>query len=479
MAATDPALMGLCEAADAIAAKDVSAVELTEACLARIDAWQPATNAFIDLRTDDALDQARAVDVALAKGAAPGPLAGVAVAHKDMYYRQGRISTCGAAIRRDFVADCTATVLDRLDAAGAVDLGTLHMTEFAASPTGLNDHFGPCRNPWNTDFITGGSSSGSAAATAARLVHGSLGSDTGASVRLPAAICGVVGLKGTFGRISAYGAMPRAFSLDTIGPLARNARDCARLTSVLAGHDPKDPMTSTEPVPDYEATIGDGIKGLRIAVPLNHYYDEADAGVQSVLEASVRALADAGATIVEVTIPDMEPVFRLADTVNKCEAAAIHQDWMRDRPAEYSERIFSRIEAGLHIPASRYIEALRLGGPMLADFSAAVFDHADVLHAPVLPRPVPTIAASLEASGAEVPAVITALTYYTRPINYLGLPSLAVPSGFDANGLPVSFQAIGKPFAEATLFRLAHAYEQVTDWTERVPALPAAPGTAD
>ena len=473
MAATDIALMDLTEVADAIASKEVSAVEATEACLIRIDTWQPTVNAFIDLRAEAALEQARRADDALAKGVDPGPLHGVVVAHKDMYYRAGQVSTCGAAIRRNFVADRTSTVLERLDGAGAIDLGTLHMTEFAASPTGLNDHFGPCRNPWNPDHVTGGSSSGSAAATSARLVYGSMGSDTGASVRLPAAICGVVGLKPTYGRISAYGAMPRAWSLDAVGPLARNARDCARLATVVAGRDAKDPATADEPVPDYEAGIADGIEGLRVAVPLNHYYDNATDDVRAVLEASLAGLAEAGAEIVEVTIPDMTPVFRLADAINKCEAAALHQEWMRARPAEYSERIYSRIEAGLHIPASRYIEALRLRGPMLAEFSDAVFARADVLHAPVLPRPVPSIAEMEEATGGDVPAVIATMTLLTRPINYLGLPSLSVPCGFSANGLPVAFQVVGRPFAEATLFRLADAYEQVTDWTRRVPGLAA------
>jgi aspartyl-tRNA(Asn)/glutamyl-tRNA(Gln) amidotransferase subunit A len=469
VATTDVALMDLSAVADAIAAKKVSAVEATEACLARIADWQPTINAFISLRADAALEAARRADAALGTGALAGPLHGVPLAHKDMYYRRGLVSTCGAAIRRDFVADRTATVLERLDGAGAIDLGGLHMTEFAASPTGLNDHFGPCRNPWNPAHVTGGSSSGSAAATAARLVYGSMGSDTGASVRLPAALCGVVGLKPTHGRISAYGAMPRAWSLDAVGPLARNARDCARMASVVAGPDPMDPTTATEPVPDYEATITGGIEGLRVAVPTNHYYDDVTDDVRAVLEASLAALADAGAEIVEVTIPDLTPVFRLADAINKCEAAALHQEWMRDRPAEYSERIYSRIEAGLHLPASRYIEALRLRGPMLAEFSGAVFAKADVLHAPVLPRPVPTIAEMEAASGSDVPAVIAAMTLLTRPINYLGLPSLSVPCGFSDDGLPVAFQAIGRPFAEAILFRLAHAYEQVTEWTRRVP----------
>ncbi len=466
---TDITLMSLCEVADAIRAKEVSAVEVTQASLRRIETWEPVLNSFIALEAEAALSAAEKADADLARGTLHGPLHGVPLAHKDMFYRQGKVSTCGSAIRRDFVAEVTATVIERLEAAGALHLGGLNMTEFAASPTGLNDHFGHCRNPWNPAHVTGGSSSGSAAAVAARLVYGALGSDTGASVRLPAALCGVVGLKPTWGRISRYGAMPRAWSLDAIGPLARTARDCARLTGVLAGADPRDATACALPVPDYEAALGAGIEGLRVGVPENHYYDAVTDEVRRALEESLRVLEAEGAETVPVRVPDLTPVFRLADTINKCEAAAIHQQWMRQRPGDYSPRVFSRIEAGLHLPATRYIEALSLRGPILAEFSEAVFSRADVLHAPVLPRAVPTIEELAAPEGAGLLEVIASMTLLTRPVNYLGLPSLAVPCGFSEGGLPIAFQAIGKPFAEATLLNLGHAYQEATEWHLAVP----------
>ncbi len=248
----DPATLTLREAASAIAQGRLHAEALVEACLDRIERWQPALNCFIRITAEAARKQARAADRAVKAGHPLPPLHGVPLAHKDMFYRAGEICTCGAKIRADFIPDHTATVLSRLDAAGGIELGRLNMAEFAIGPTGHNDHFGRCRNPWNLEHITGGSSSGSGAAVAAGLVFGALGSDTGGSVRLPAAACGVVGIKPTLGRVSRYGAMPLSYSFDCIGVLARSVGDCARLLSVIAGADANDGMSSSRPVPDYE-----------------------------------------------------------------------------------------------------------------------------------------------------------------------------------------------------------------------------------
>jgi aspartyl-tRNA(Asn)/glutamyl-tRNA(Gln) amidotransferase subunit A len=247
----DIALWDLSEVADAIAARRISSVEATEACLARIEVWQPRVNAFLRLYKDKALAQAQAMDAELAAGKRRGPLHGVPMAHKDMYYRKGEISTGGSAIRKDWIAPVTATALEKLDAAGVVELGFLNMAEFAAGPTGHNVHHGHCRNPWDQSRVTGGSSSGSGASVAARLVFGALGSDTGGSIRLPAAACGVVGMKATYGRVSRAGAVARSWSLDHVGPLTRTVRDNARMLSVVAGHDVNDSTTSEKAVPDY------------------------------------------------------------------------------------------------------------------------------------------------------------------------------------------------------------------------------------
>ncbi len=266
--------LSLTDVAEAIRTKQVSAVEVTAACLRRIERLQPKLNCFISIEAEAALKAAAVADADLARGVLRGSLHGVPLAHKDMFYRAGQVSTCGSKINRDFVPDHTATVLSRLEAAGAIYLGGLNMAEFALGPTGHNEHWGHCRNPWNPDYITGGSSSGSGSAVAARLTYGALGSDTGGSVRMPAGVCGVVGLKPTWGRVSRYGVMPLSFSLDTVGPLARTVQDCACLTRIIAGSDPMDSTSSTALVPDYEATLSEGMKGIKIGVPTNYYYDE-------------------------------------------------------------------------------------------------------------------------------------------------------------------------------------------------------------
>jgi aspartyl-tRNA(Asn)/glutamyl-tRNA(Gln) amidotransferase subunit A len=468
---TDPALMSLEDVAAAIREGRLSSVAATEACLARIDAHESKVNSIINLERQTVLEAARAADEARARGDIKGPLHGVPLAHKDMYYRKGHISTCGSKIRRNYVPDVTATVLQRLEDAGALYVAGLNMAEFAAGPTGHNDHFGDCRNPWNRDHITGGSSSGSGASTAARFVYGAMGSDTGGSVRLPAALCGVSGLKPTYGRISRYGAMPRAWTNDTMGPLARNVRDCAIMTQAIAGYDPDDPTTHDEPVPDYLAAIDAGIDGLRIAVPANYFYDDIDDAVRDRLEASLDMLRELGAEVVEVQLPDLTPVFRFCDVISKSEAATIHGKWMRQRPQDYGRHTAVRVEAGFHVTATRYIEALSLRAPFLRKFVDAAFADADMLHTPTIPVPVPTIAETAFDGADGVADMVAKMTMFTRPINYLGLPSLTVPCGFTEGDLPVAFQLVGRPFGEAQLFAMGAAYQAATDWHTRVPAL--------
>lgn len=459
----------LWELSAAISRREISSVEATRASLAAIEDQQPRLNCFISIDAEGALVAAARADAELGSGARRGPLHGVPMAHKDMFYRAGKITTCGAKIRRDFVADTTAAVHERLDAAGAVYLGGLNMSEFAVGPTGHNDHFGHCRNPWNRDHITGGSSSGSGAAVAGRLAYGSLGSDTGGSIRLPAAMCGVTGLKPTYGLISRYGIMPRCWSLDVVGPLARTARDCALITRCVAGHDARDSTTGRRAVPDYEAELGEHLRGITIGVPTNPIFGATDPEVQAALRQTVSVLASLGAEIVDVALPDPALIYTLTNVVNKAEAATIHARWLRDRPQDYSLSVRTRIEAGFHIPATQYLDAVRIQGRMLADFVAKVFERVDVVHMPVLGMPVPTIRETEVHDSEGVPDLIERLTRYTRWVSYLGLPALSVPGGFSSNGLPIGFQLLGRPFAEATLFRVGHAYQLQTDWHRRAP----------
>ena len=468
---TSPLELSLGEAAAEIRAGRLTSVALTEACLERIDAVGPRLNAFISLEREAALAAAARADADLAAGNLHGPLHGVPLAHKDMFYRSGRTATCGSAIRRNYVPDITATVLTRLDEAGALDLGALNMSEFAAGPTGHNEHFGHCHNPWHLDHITGGSSSGSGAATAGRLIFGALGSDTGGSVRLPAAMCGLVGLKPTQGRISRYGAMPRAWSVDTMGPLARTVSDCALLTGILAGADPNDSTCADEPVPNYLAALPLGVEGWRIGVPVNYFYDDVDEGLRDALRESLAVYEAAGATLVEVELPDLAALYALSDTVSKCEAATIHRKWMEAIPEQYGAHTHTRVEAGFHLPATRYLEALSLRALHTTRFVEQVFGAVDVLHAPVIGMEVPTIAETDHHGAEAVPALVAKVTRLTRPMNYLGLPALSVPCGFSGAGLPYAFQLIGRPFGEDTLFRAAAAYEDRTSWHRQVPAL--------
>ena len=463
--------LSLAAAAAALRAKKVSSVELTRACIARAEAVNPTLNCFIAIEADEALAQARRADELLARGEVRGPLHGVPLAHKDMFYRKGKVCAGGSTIRRDFVAPVDSNLVRRLDAAGTVWFGRLNMSEFAASPVGNNVHFGPCRNPWDPQSITGGSSSGSGAAVAARASYGSIGSDTGGSVRLPAAACGVVGLKTTYGRVSRYGAVPRSWSLDTVGPLARTAEDCALLAAAISGRDHLDPTTADLPVPDYHAALSRPPKPLRVGVPSNFFFDGLDASVRTQLDQALNVLTGLGLKAESVEVPDLARTFAISDAVGKSEAAAAHERWIRERPQDYSLFVHSRTEAGFHIPATTYLAGLALRGPILADFVRRVFGAADVLFAPVMTQQVPKLSATEAGNPADVQRVIFGLTRLTRPINFLGLPALSVPCGFSANGMPAAFQLIGRPFAEATLLRLAHAYQQATDWHLRKPAV--------
>jgi aspartyl-tRNA(Asn)/glutamyl-tRNA(Gln) amidotransferase subunit A len=463
--------LSLLAAAAAIRTKKLSSLEATHACLERIRQIQPLTNCFIAIEEEEALRAARAADRMHGKSARLGPLHGVPLAHKDMYYRKGRITTGGSKILRDYRPDVTATVVERMQRAGAVWLGNLNMAEFAANPTGHNDHFGHCRNPWNTEHITGGSSSGSGVAVAARACYGSLGSDTGGSVRLPAAANGVVGLKPTYGRISRHGIMPRSWSLDTVGPLTRTVADCAKLMKIIAGADVNDTTCSAEKVPDYEKALTGRIRGLKIGVPLNHYYEEATDDVRRCMTASLEVLKSLGARIVELKVPDPQRLFDLSNAVTQAESAAIHGQWMRERPRDYSLMMLARTEPGFHLPATVYLQALNARPRLAAEFIEAVFGRVDVLHAPVMPMPVPTIAETTPQQAGDVQPMIRRLTRNNRPANFLGIPSLSVPAGFSANGLPVAFQLMGRPFSEALLFQIGDAYQRVTDWHERAPGI--------
>ena len=457
--------------ARAIREKKVSATKAMEAVLARAAAVQPRLNAFLRIDNELALEAARLADRELARGHVRGPLHGVPMAHKDMYHRKGVASSWGGKIGLERPAPATATALERLDAAGAIQFGVLNLAECAFSPTGHNYHHGHCRNAWDPARITGGSSSGSGTAVAARATFAALGSDTGGSIRLPSTFCGTSGLKPTYGRVSRAGAMPLSFSMDTVGPLARTVEDCALILGVLAGADERDPTAEAREVPDYIAALQRRIERLVIGKPRQYFYDECDPEIATAMDASLEVFRKLGARVIEVDLPDFAAWNAAGTMLISAEAAAAHGAWLRTRPQDYSDQVRARLEAGFTIPAVAYIDSLRLRGAALQEFCERVFSKVDVLHAPIVSFQTPKIDETDLAVGPKLTALLAQTTRLTRPANYLGVPSLCVQAGFTRAGMPVGMQLMGRPFDEATLFALGHAFQGATDYHRRAPAL--------
>jgi aspartyl-tRNA(Asn)/glutamyl-tRNA(Gln) amidotransferase subunit A len=441
------------ELAARIRTREVSAAEATAACLQRLERLQPVLHCAIRIDAEGAMAAAREADRRVARGEPLGPLHGVPLAHKDIFERAGRPMTCGSKILAENVPTRTATVLQRLDAAGAIDLGTLNMAEFAAGGTGHNTHHGDCVNPWNTAYTPGGSSSGSAAAVAARAVFGSLGTDTGGSVRWPAALCGITGLRPTTGRVSLEGVFPRAWSIDTVGPMARTAEDCALLFAAISG----------ERV--------DLAVPFRVGVVRGAWRENVNDEHAAALEASLAVFRALGAACLDVDLPDPGTAFELGDVVVKSEAAALHAGWLRERPGDYAAGIRQQLEAGLRIAAPRYVEALRAQPSVQREYLAA-FERVDVLHVAAHPFPAPTMADCAPRTPGAVDAFWAAYPRFTRPFSYVGLPVLALPIGFAASGVPIGCQLVGRPNEEERLLAAAHAYQGATDWHRAAPKLP-------
>jgi len=466
---SDPSKLTLADLAAAIRRRKVSSAEVTRALLARIKKCQPKLNAFARVEAEDAMKAARAADRALANGRIRGPLHGVPLAHKDMYYVKGKLAECGSKIRKGWVAPATATALTRLEAAGALRLGALNMVEFAFGPTGHNVHTGHVRNPWNPAHITGGSSSGSGAAVGARLVPAALGSDTGGSIRMPAHFCGVTGLKPTSGRVSRANAMPLSFTLDTVGPLARTAEDCGLIAAATMGPDPLDPTTDGAPLWDAQAAQR-ASRGMTIGIPRSFYVDGLDADVDKALDEAIAIFRKLGARIVQVELPDQTLVSAAALIVIAVEALTIHAPWLRTRAADYGEQVRNRLTNGAAYSGVEYLEALRWRGPALAAHLDAI-GKCDAILVPAVRVAAPTIAETDVGGGPNADAVILGITRFMRPVNYLGLPALGVPAGFGKNGLPIGLQLIGRPFRDEMLIALGAAFQEATDYHTRAPKL--------
>jgi aspartyl-tRNA(Asn)/glutamyl-tRNA(Gln) amidotransferase subunit A len=455
-----------------IATKQVSPVEVVRAHLDRIAAVDSKLRAFITVCADSALESARAAEADLMAGRVVGRLHGVPWAPKDLYSTRGVRTTGGSKILADSVPSEDSTVVARLARAGAILLGKLNMHEFAYGPEGLNAHYGDARNPWSADAhrITGGSSSGSGAAVAAGLAPGSLGSDTGGSIRIPASLCGITGLKPTYGRVSRAGVLPLAWSMDHAGPMTRSARDCALMLSVIAGYDPADPTTSVLPVPDYGAALTGDVKGLRVGLLRAHFTDPAAADVRAAVEASAKQLEQAGAVVDEVNLTQVMHVATGSAAIVASEALAYHAPWMRSRPQDYQPDVRERLRLGAFVNGAHYVRAQQIRALVTREVDEALA-RRDVLLAPATPLVAPVLGEREAALGDGPSDVRAALLRCTRPFNFSGHPACAAPCGFNAGGLPIGLQIVGRPFDEATVLRVVDAYQRMTDWhTRRPPA---------
>jgi aspartyl-tRNA(Asn)/glutamyl-tRNA(Gln) amidotransferase subunit A len=461
----------LAELAARVASRRVSPVEVVQAHLDRIGKLDGALRSFITVTGDQALEAARAAEQAVMAGGPLGPLHGVPIALKDLYCTKGVRTTGGSKILGDWIPEENATVVTRLAAAGAISLGKLNMHEFAYGPEGLNVHYGTPRNPWDaaTHRICGGSSSGSGAAVAAGLCAAALGSDTGGSIRIPSSLCGLSGLKPTYGRVSRAGALPLSWSLDHVGPMCRSAADCALVLGTMAGYDPRDPTSSVLPVPDYAAALTGEVKGLRIGVLRRFFLESADEEVARAVEAAVASLQGLGATAAEAALPLMAHAAGASTAVLAPEAYAYHERWLQTRPQDYGPDVRERLRVGAFISGADYLQGARVRG-LIRDEVDHVLAGLDVLICPSTPIAATAVDQGEVAIRGERQSVRQSLIRYTRPFNLSGHPAVSVPCGLTASGLPIGLQIVGRPFDEATVLRVADAYQRATDWHARRPA---------
>lgn len=445
------------EAADALRKRQFSSVELTTAALGRIGRLNPALRAFITVTAEAALKKAAQADEELARGRDRGPLHGIPMAVKDLFFTRGVRTTAGSLLYRDFVPDHDAAVVERLERAGAVMMGKLNMHELAYGITSENPHFGAVRNPWNVEHSPGGSSGGSGAAVAAGMVYAAMGSDTGGSIRIPASFCGTVGLKPTYGRVSRYGAFPLAWSLDHMGPLARSVRDAAMVFDAIAGHDRRDPASSRRRQVETAPEPGCSIRGLRIGFPQNFFFERLDADVESSVRGALARAESLGAVVVPVRLPDMEAVAAVGRVILLCEASAMMEPHLRNR-GQFGADVLALLDQGRLVAATDYIQAQRLRKKMQREF-AAVWRDVDCLIAPATPTAAPRVGENKVRLGGREEDVRILTTRLVRGFNVLGLPSLAMPCGLTAAGLPVGLQIVGPAMEEALVLRVGAAME--------------------
>ena len=448
--------------------KEISPVEIIEAHLTRIDATEPVLNSFITLLADEARGAALQAEKDIQAGRYKGPLHGIPVALKDLYNTGGVRTTSGSRIFDNFIPTEDCTVAAKFQQAGAILVGKLNMHPFAYGPTGENLDYGHMHNPWNPDMVTGGSSGGSGSAAAAGQCTITTGSDTGGSIRIPAALCGIVGLKPTYGLVSRHGLTALSWSLDHPGPMTRTVEDAAITMNVIAGHDPKDVASAKVDIPDYTSALTGDIKGLRIGIVKEYFETPLDPQVRKAVMDAIGLLESMGAEVKEVSYPMFNQSQAISSTVLMSEATAYHRDLLEKEGHQIYEPVRQRLEAGLFISAAEYLRAQQ-ARTIFDNQGRSLLDDVDLLAGPTEPVTAPRIMASKVMAGEQEVGVVGALTQYTRPYNINGFPAISVPCGFSDENMPIGLQLAGKPFDELTVLRAAHAYEQATDWHTRRP----------
>lgn len=451
-----------------VSKKEVSPVEIVDAHLSRIQATEPVLNSFITLMAEEARGSARQAEREIQAGKYRGPLHGIPVGLKDLYNTRGVRTTSGSRIFDNFVPaeDCTVAV--RFREAGAILLGKLNMHQFALGPTGENPDYGHMHNPWNPEMVSGGSSGGSGSAVAAGQCTIATGSDTGGSIRIPAALCGIVGLKPTYGLVSRYGLTPLSWSLDHPGPMVRTVEDAALAMNAIAGYDPKDVASANVTVPDYTESLTEDIRGLRIGVPKEYFEAPLDPEVRQSVQNALSQFESMGAEVREVSFPMFEQSQAISTAVLLAEAAAYYRDIVEKDGDKVYEPVRLRLQAGLFISAADYLRAQQARS-LFDRETRKLLKEVDLLAGPTEPVTAPKLLAGTVIAGEQEIGTVGALTQYTRPFNINGFPAISVPCGFSNSGLPIGLQLAGRPFDETTVLKAAYAYERATDWHKRRP----------
>jgi len=452
--------------------KEISPVELFNEAIERIHQLQPKLNSFITVTEEEGRKAATKAESEIRKGQYRGPLHGIPISIKDLFATRGVRTTAGSKVLAQWVPDYDATAVARLHQAGMVLVGKTHMHEFAYGVTSDNPHYGPARNPWDPTRVPGGSSGGSAAAVASSQCTASLGSDSGGSIRTPAAVCGVVGLKPTYGRVSRYGAIPLAWSLDHVGPLTKSVEDAAIMLAAIAGPDPKDPSASSRPLADYRQEMRGSIRGLRLGVPRQYFFEHVDPEIQKLVSAAIHQLESMGATLVEVDIPDLENCSAMEAHITLAEATSYHEPYLKRQADDYGPGVRTNLEAGRYLLATDYVKSQRARTLLQGNFNQA-FKHADVIVSPTLPALPPLVGEVWVQSGNLREHVIDAFLRFNIPFDLTGFPAISIPCGLGSTGLPIGLQIAGKAFDETTVLRVANAYEQSTEWHLVRYALPS------